>query len=234
MMQNDDLEKELKIRGLSQTEAEELGQVAKSIGQIGRFARSEEVKEQFLVKLLGTKKQELFAWPRLFAPAVAFVLILVVLGAGSVVFAQKSLPGDFLYPVKRLSENVAVSLNPELEQEIVVRRSQEVKDLVEQKEDPGLVKDTLDDFSEDSQKAKSEGHANGNIEEGVRNLEEAKERSSDDEKKQIEETLKKLEEQKDNNEGSVKGSKSEEKKRGRNGSSNNSAKDNENNSRDED
>ena len=221
-MQNDDLEKELKIRGLSQTEAEELGQVAKSIGQIGRFARSEEVKEQFLVKLLGTKKQELFAWPRLFAPAVAFVLILVVLGAGSVVFAQKSLPGDFLYPVKRLSENVAVSLNPELEQEIVVRRSQEVKDLVEQKEDPELVKNTLDDFSEDSQKAKSEGHANGNLEEGVRNLEDARERSSEVERKQIDEALKKLEE-KNEDEGSVKGTKSEEKKEDNNGSKNNNS-----------
>ena len=233
-MQNDDLVKELKIRGLPPAEAEELGHVATNFGELGRFARSEKVKEQFLVKLLGARKKQLFAWPRLFAPAVAFVWILLVLGAGSVVFAQKSLPGDVLYPVKRLSENVAISLNPALEQEIVVRRSQEVKDLVEKKEDPQLVKNTLEDFSEDSQKAKNKGQANGKLEESVKNLEEAKERSSDDEKKQIEETLKKLEEQKDNNEGSVKGSKSEEKKRGRNGSSNNSAKDNENNSRDED
>src|SRR3989344_159508 len=115
MMQNDDLTKELKIRGLSQAQADELGEVAGNLRQIGRFSRSEEVKEQFLVSLFGTRKKELVVWPRLFAPAFAFVLILVVLGTGSVVFAQKSLPGDFLYPVKRLSENVAVSLNPELE-----------------------------------------------------------------------------------------------------------------------
>src|SRR3972149_2917863 len=140
-MQNDDLAKELKIRGLSQTEAEELCEVAKNIGQIGRITRSEGVKEQFLVKLLGTRKKESFVWPRLFAPAVAFVLILLVLASGSVALAQKSLPGDVLYPIKRLSENIAVSLKPSLEQGIVVRRSQEVKDLVEQKEDPGLVKD---------------------------------------------------------------------------------------------
>ena len=233
-MQNDDLTKELKIRGLSQAQADELGEVAGSLRQIGRFPRSEEVKEQFLVRLLGARKKESFAWSRLFAPAVAFVLILAVLASGSVVLAQKSLPGDFLYPVKRLSENAAVSLNPEFEQKIVVRRSQEVKDLVEQKEDPGLVKDTLDDFSKDSQKAKSEGHANGNIEEGVRNLEDARERSSDDERRQIEETLKTLEEQKDEDEGDVKGTKSEEKKNGKNGSGSNSAKDNENNIRDED
>src|SRR3990167_10056218 len=219
-MQNDDLEKELKIRGLSQAETEELGQVAESITQIGRFSRSEKVKEQFLVKLLGARKRESFAWSRLFAPAVAFVLILAVLGTGSVVFAQKSLPGDVFYPLKRLSENVAVSLNPALEQKIVVRRSQEVKDLVEQKEDPELVKDTLDDFSEDSQKAKSEGHANGNLEEGVRNLEDARERSSEVERKQIDEALKKLEE-KNEDEGSVKGTKSEEKKEDNNGSKNN-------------
>ena len=102
-MQNDDLEKELKIRGLSQAETEELGQVAESITQIGRFSRSEKVKEQFLVKLLGARKRESFAWSRLFAPAVAFVLILLVLASGSVVFAQKSLPGDTLYPIKKLS-----------------------------------------------------------------------------------------------------------------------------------
>jgi len=217
-MPNDDLVKELKIRGLSQTEAEELGEAAKSIGQIGRFTRSNEVKEQFLIKLLGTKEKQSFVWPRLFAPAIAFVLILAVLGTGSVVFAQKSLPGDVLYPVKRLSENVAVSLNPELEQEIVVRRSQEVKDLVEKKEDSELVKNTLDDFSEDSKEAKSKGHANGNLEEGVRNLEDARERSSEDERRQIEETLKKLEEQKDEDEGSVQGTKSEEKEKDNEGS----------------
>src|SRR3989344_2268940 len=234
MMPNDDLVKELKIRGLSQTEAEELGEAAKSIGQIGRFTRSNEVKEQFLIKLLGTKEKQSFVWPRLFAPAIAFVLILAVLGTGSVVFAQKSLPGDVLYPLKRLSENVAVSLNPALEQEIVVRRSQEVKDLVEQKEDPELVKDTLDDFSKDSQKAKSEGNANGNIEEGVRNLEDARERSSDDERRQIEETLKKLEEQKDEDEGSVKGTKSEEKKNGVNGSSSSSGNNSEGSGRNKD
>ena len=233
-MQNDDLEKELKFRGLSQTQANELGEVAKKIGQIGRFSRSEEVKEQFLVKLLGTKNKESFAWHRLFAPAVAFVLILLVLASGSVVFAPKNLPGDFLYPVKRLSENVAVSLNPALEQEIVVRRSQEVKDLVEQKEDPGLVQNTLDDFSEDSQKAISKGRANGNLEEGVRNLEDARERSSDDERRQIEETLKKLEEQKDEDEGSVKGTKSEEKKNGVNGSSSSSGNNSEGSGRNKD
>ena len=230
-MQNDDLAKELKIRGLPQAEVEELDQVAESIGQIGRFSRSEEVKEQFLVKLLGARKKESFAWPRLFAPAVAFVLILILLASGSVVFAQKSLPGDFLYPVKRLSENVAVSLRPELEQEIVVRRSQEVKDLVEQKEDPELVKNTLDDFSEDSQKAKSEGHTNGNLEEGVRNLEDARERSSESERKQIDETLKKLEEQKENNEGNVKGTNSGEGQNGNNGSKNNSGNNSGNNSK---
>src|SRR3990167_5433237 len=232
-MQNDDLEKELKIRGLSQAETEELGQVAESITQIGRFSRSEKVKEQFLVKLLGARKRESFAWSRLFAPAVAFVLILAVLGTGSVVFAQKSLPGDVFYPLKRLSENVAVSLNPALEQKIVVRRSQEVKDLVEQKEDPELVKDTLDDFSEDSQKAKSEGRANGNLEEGVRNLENARERSSDDERKQIDETLKKLEDKNDGNEGNIKGTNSGEGQNGNSSSNSNSGKDNrDNHSRD--
>src|SRR3990167_1907256 len=112
MMPNDDLVKELKIRGLSQTEAEELGEAAKSIGQIGRFTRSNEVKEQFLIKLLGTKEKQSFVWPRLFAPAIAFVLILAVLGTGSVVFAQKSLPGDVLYPVKRLSKTVPFPETP--------------------------------------------------------------------------------------------------------------------------
>jgi len=233
-MQNDDLEKELKIRGLSQAQAEELGEVAKNIGQIGRFSRSNEVKEQFLVKLLGTGKKESFAWPRLFAPAVAFVLILIFLGAGSVVFAQKSLPGDVLYPVKRLSENVAVFLNPQLQQEIVVRRSQEVKDLVEQKEDSELVKNALDDFSEDSQKAKNKGQTDGRLEESVRNLEDARERSSESEKKQIDETLKKLEEQKDDDEDSVKGTKSEEKNRDNNGFKSNSGNNSKGNGRDKD
>ena len=233
MMRNDDLTKELKIRGLSQAQADELGEVAGSLRQIGRVPRSEEVKEQFLVKLLGTRKKELFVWPRLFAPTIAFVLILLVLASGSVALAQKSLPGDVLYPIKRLSENIAVSLKPSLEQGIVVRRSQEVKDLVEQKEDPELVKNTLDDFSEDSQKAKSEGRANGNLEEGVRNLENARERSSDDERKQIDETLKKLEDKNDGNEGNIKGTNSGEGQNGNSSSNSNSGKDNrDNHSRD--
>lgn len=193
------------MRGVSHKEAEELKELAARLNLLGSFRRSDELKEQFLAKFSDRQERKAFFWPRVLAPALALVLLLFILGGGSVVLAQKSLPGNFLYPVKRLSEKVNASFNPEFRQEIIVIRSEEVKDLVEKKEDPALVKSVLEDFSKESKKAdKNKGDK---LEESLRNLKEAREKSTEPTRREIERTIKELENKDKDHGGEVKGRK---------------------------
>jgi len=106
----------------------------------------------------------------------------------------RCLPCNYLYKHRKYFPGLMENPDYDIKQGIDTNM---VKDLVEKKEDPELVKNTLEDFSRDSKKAKSKGHSNGKLEEGLKNLEEAKGKSSEGEKKEIEEALKKLEEGKD-------------------------------------
>jgi len=221
MDKNNQLLKELLIRGISPAEAEQLAYFARKFSYLSTFERSESVKTHFLEKLT-RRKEKVIWWPRMFVPAMAFVIVLLVLGAGTVVASQKSLPGEPLYPVKRLSEKVGVIVKPDFEQQIIVRRTEEVRDLVEKKEEPDLVRKTLEDFS---QKRKKSDEVNGRFEQSLRNLEEAKEKSSEDERKQIENVLERLDDGHDENGEEVKGEKSQKKGNSEDRSGSNSGED---------
>ncbi|HLF27432.1 MAG TPA: DUF5667 domain-containing protein [Anaerolineae bacterium] len=56
------------------------------------------------------------SFPRWLPIAAAVSFAILIAGAGTVAAAANSLPGDFLYPVKRLSESVAVQLASEANQ----------------------------------------------------------------------------------------------------------------------
>jgi hypothetical protein len=71
--------------------------------------------------------------------AVVFLLI----GMTSVASAQTSLPGNWLYPVKRLSENTAVKFNPNYRATLMMRRADEVKQLIGAQADSKQVIATL-------------------------------------------------------------------------------------------
>jgi len=58
------------------------------------------------------KSRFFFSWQPRWAMAVAAVLILLMVGSGTVYAASRSMPDDFLYPVKLATEQVQLLLTP--------------------------------------------------------------------------------------------------------------------------
>ena len=67
-------------------------------------------------------------------------------GTSVVSFAQTSLPGNALYPVKTFSEKVAVTTVPNYRATVMMRRAQEVNELVTHHAAPELVLTTLNRY----------------------------------------------------------------------------------------
>lgn len=190
---NDEFEKQLNREilesGASKQEADHLLNIARSLGAAPKLERQFIFKKQKFRKLFGDgEKKGLFSWPKIFIPAFAAILMLLVLGGGVVLASQKSFPGEPLYGVKRASESVRAIIRPEFKEEIVVKRGEEIKEIVERKEDPKLLRDSLDELREEARKNRGRGRT----QESLERLEEAKRRSSGDEKDEIEKTVEEI------------------------------------------
>lgn len=153
-----ELLKELNQEGVSQKDAEELLQTAFSLSKLSTIRRSYEFKKLqarkissiktnnsfFIVrvcrellsfKLLDSSGKAGFARrinKRVFIPIFA-ALVLLLVGSSSIVLAQKSLPGETLYPVKRVTEDVIVTFNPVFKEVVFKRRVEENKVIIEKK-----------------------------------------------------------------------------------------------------
>lgn len=180
---------ELQSQGALEEEARSLAQVFSKVSKASGIERSSAFKKSFLDKLGEKEKidrKTFFFSPRVYVPALAFSLLLFIL-ITEVVNAQKSLPGQPLYPIKRLSENIVKAVNPGFRDEILRRRSEEVKSLTEQKKDSGLLKKTINQYS-DELKEKEKINPDS-AEKTKKNLEEAKENSANEDKKEIENAI---------------------------------------------
>lgn len=183
-MEDKELLKELQ-EVANEKEAEELFNLAQKLQKEGQIERSWALKYAQLEKILGEKQKRPWHWPAFFGPALAFVF-LVVFSASSAIFAQSSLPGEPLYPIKRASEKVITIINPNFAKEIPVRRSQEVKDLLEKKKGKE-VKETLKEFRSESKKS---GTSDQNkVNKSLNNLEEAKKSSDEENRSEIEKVI---------------------------------------------
>jgi len=182
---------ELRNEGADLDEQKDLLQIVSLIGKTSKISRSESFKRSFLDKLSKDKEKRIFFSPRAYIPVFLFILLLFVL-VTSVVSAQKSLPGQALYPIKILSEKIIKRFNPSFNSEILRRRSEEIKSLIEQKKDSGFLDKTLDNYNRELE-VKGNGVSNIKIEESKKNLEKAKEASEEKDKKKIEEAIKKTE-----------------------------------------
>ena len=182
---------ELIAAGAEPSEAAELANFEQSLKK-PMFERSQELKLKNVNQVLGQlNKRSGFDWRRYIRP---FGLALGGLSlAGASVFAsQGSLPGEPLYPIKRLSETVFEQINPEFKDDIPVRRSEEVKSLIEKNENDDSIKKSLEDY----QKQSSESENKDSIRQAEDNLKKAQEGASEKSKEEIEKVL---------NEGDVKG-----------------------------
>ncbi len=73
----------------------------------------------------------------------------VAIGLAIASIAQTTYPGQLLYPVKRLTENVAVIIQPNYRGVLMMRRAQEVKQLVALHNNPRLINATLQSYKQD-------------------------------------------------------------------------------------
>ena len=183
-MNREQLINELVAAGAEPSEASELANFEHSLKK-PLLERSHSLKLKNVEQVLDNlNKHPGFNWRRFIRP---FGLALSGLSlAGASVFAsQGSLPGEPLYSVKRLSETVLERINPEFKNEIPVRRSEEVKSLIERNEDDDAVKKSLDDY----QKQSSESDNKTSIKKAEDNLKEAQEGASEKSKEEIERVL---------------------------------------------
>jgi len=187
---------ELKTAGANENEAEELAYFSKNLSNVLSFERSVETKNRFLEKVESMSQipsGNFFVNHRsLFASVLGVILLL---GFATIVSAQDSLPGQPLYSVKRITEEVVSTVNPSFNAEILKRRSVEIKILTK-------PSNTNIDSSKNVQSAIKDyeielnDHKNINskiVEESKTNLLDAKEQSSDGNKKEIEDVIKKTE-----------------------------------------
>lgn len=212
----DELLKELSEAGSSEKESKELLEIAFKMSDLSTIRRSYQFKKSFIEKLQschsglpavrqGLSRMRTFldsgcalltkmTFPKIFA--VSFAVILFFVTFTTVVNAQKSLPGDPLYPVKRLSENVIVAVNPKFKNEVLIRRSEEIKELTEKNKGQNLIKKTIDEYRNNLQK---DGKLNPTkVKESKKNLEDAKENSIEENKEEIEKALNQLENNEEN------------------------------------
>jgi hypothetical protein len=180
---------ELEDAGASKKEAEELSLLSQNISNLFKVERSVIVKNQFLGSL--TKNQETqysFARKWLVIPLL-IILSVIFLGSYTVASAQKSLPGEPLYPVKILSENIAAAVVPGFKGEILQRRSEEIKTLSQQNNSQNSVNLQKTINSYEKTLKEDGGISATNIEESRKNLEEASKSASLENKKEIENVI---------------------------------------------
>lgn len=179
---NEDIKKlieELKTSGASQKESEELSLLSKNLSNLYNFQRSQSLKDKFLYENMFSDKR--FYVSRKFITIALFSIIFLI-GFASTVGAQNSLPGDPLYPVKIASEKIASTVNPSFKSEILIRRSEEIREL-SNKNNPAGFHQTIEDYQNE---LKNNNINKENIEESRKNLEEAQNKSLEENKKDIE------------------------------------------------
>ena len=181
------LEQELLEQGASEEELSGLVEFKTKITKVSNISRSDSVKRSFLQKLEQKETRGQFFVPRrLFTPAFLIALLILVLITG-VVSAQKSLPGQPLYPVKILSENIIKKISPSFKDEILKRRSEEIKTLTEEKKNSVQINNTINKYQKDLEENKTVDPIK--IEESRKNLEDARDNSEDEDKKEIENVI---------------------------------------------
>lgn len=88
-------------------------------------------------------------------PAGLITLAGVAFGMALVIFSQTVLPGSWLYPVQKLSDNATAAIHPEYRGTIMMRRAQQVKELVAEHAGSSSVLKALADYRTEASAYKS-------------------------------------------------------------------------------
>ena len=135
---NSDLNQELQAAGAKPEDAAQLVALATGITRLKTTGPQ-------LAPSRSSRQSHFQWWPLLPAAAGGLFAGLIL-----VALAQTSFPGSWLYPVKRASETVALQTQPAYRGVVMMRRAQEVRELVTTNANPSLVTSTLHDYATDA------------------------------------------------------------------------------------
>lgn len=126
-----------------------------------------------LRKEIEAHERHKFAFFPLFTRNIAFATITIILLGGGFIglvkASQSSLPGDRLYPVKRLTENFTTAILGD-QQIKTEKRAEEVVGVAKEKNDPALLEQTVKDYQEAVLKTKQEVENTGKKDEFQKDL----------------------------------------------------------------
>jgi hypothetical protein len=143
--QKNTLKDELKMAGATKSELDVLVNIA------GRFDNLKGVSNQTTAKEEDSKTGR-------FKPVFAIGLPAVfglVLGMFLIVSSQTVLPGNVLYPIQKASDSLAVSMDSSYRGTIMMKRADQVKQLVNNHADSSKVISTLADYKQQAESYKS-------------------------------------------------------------------------------
>jgi hypothetical protein len=141
------LAKELREAGASNAEITELLPIASRLSQL-RHRQT----------IATVDRAGLSQWLRILKLAV-FTLSGLALGMFLVVMSQTALPTSLLYPIQKLSDGIAVGVNPQYRAIIMMKRAQQVNQLVAEHASSAQVLATLNDYTSEANIYKSSPHA---------------------------------------------------------------------------
>ncbi len=183
-MNNKKIIEELVSAGASTTEASDLAEFQEQLSKphLERSYQFKSDKADYLLSKI--EKRQRFDFRKLIAPATIAVasLSLVTVSAFA---AQNSIPGDPLYALKRISEKVFQTFDPHFSQQIPVRRSEEIKKLIENKSSEDLLKKTIQDY----QAIKKAAPQSDASREAQDNLKQAEQKATGESKAEIKKVL---------------------------------------------
>jgi hypothetical protein len=132
------LESELRDAGASSSEVNNLAKVAISLRDLNGQEPGFTIRQAAPRPLFRTRIRVL----------IAGLSTVAIVGAGIAIasIAQTAFPGNFLYPVKRFTENVAVIAQPSYRGTVMMQRAQEVKQLVALNKNSRLIDATLQSY----------------------------------------------------------------------------------------
>jgi len=140
------LETELRKAGASHDEAAQLAQLGAALHELPHPAQihhSSELKRELARQIIATSNE-----PKRWMPWMTAVGFSAALIGGIFVtsVARSSYPGDLTYSLKRASEQITVAVQPAYRDQMMMRRSDEVRHLVETHADSKLVAVTIDSY----------------------------------------------------------------------------------------
>jgi hypothetical protein len=139
--QPNNLREELKSARATDPEIKELLALATSLQQL-KSSKASPSKDKSRGLYQSTWKK--------FLPICITSVAGLAMGMALVILSQTVVPGSWLYPVQKLSDNISMSVDPDYRGTIMMKRAQEVKELVTEHASSDLVLATLEDYQHEA------------------------------------------------------------------------------------